>query len=267
MIPHEILNQLIPNVSTLTLRDGRSATFVELFRSEHGTRLLYKVGTGRGHQFTVNDHGFWFRRGDQHHANDVIAVNCNHVNQESAEVATLTQELANAKQECQRLTMERTGFNVQVDGLQVAITQLQNDRRSLIAQRDGWERTAAQHLKDYNDRTNVLTLIGELFGEEAFRCDDGSMSENVLLAKVPELVKKLVDSHIQLGDPPRIRDNDQVLVFDMKLAKFKLLGLNQKEEGSSVHLCAKPFEVQGTPVTCSRSAGHTGRCGCAWPPA
>jgi len=52
-----------------------------------------------------------------------------------------------------------------------------------------WCDTAAQHCRNEEYYRGLVVKIGELFGEAAYISDDGSRQEDVLCAKVPELVR------------------------------------------------------------------------------
>lgn len=60
------------------------------------------------------------------------------------------------------------------------------------AERDAWKETAAQHCRNEQYYRDLVVRIGKLFGEQAYVSDDGSKQEDVLCAKVPELVEKLI---------------------------------------------------------------------------
>ena len=55
-----------------------------------------------------------------------------------------------------------------------------------------WKDAAARHVRNEEYYRGLLIQIGEIFGDEAKRSDDGSMQQDVLCAKVPELVKQLM---------------------------------------------------------------------------
>lgn len=55
-----------------------------------------------------------------------------------------------------------------------------------------WQESAAQHLRNEQYYAGLLDRIGALFGDEAKTADDGSVRTEVLRAKVPELVARLV---------------------------------------------------------------------------
>lgn len=59
-------------------------------------------------------------------------------------------------------------------------------------ERDNWIETCAQQARDIAAYQKTLDRLGLLFGEEAFTCEDGSRSDEVLRAKVPELVEGAV---------------------------------------------------------------------------
>lgn len=54
-----------------------------------------------------------------------------------------------------------------------------------------WMETAAQHCRNESYYRGLLVRCGNAIGESAKTCDDGSKSEGVLCAKVPELVEAL----------------------------------------------------------------------------
>lgn len=84
----------------------------------------------------------------------------------------------------------------------------------LVSQRDNWKDTAAQHLRNEQYYRNLLIQCGEAIGKEAYTADDGSVSEDVLVAKVPELVKGLVDKREETADLIYDIMRDEVNVID-----------------------------------------------------
>lgn len=66
-----------------------------------------------------------------------------------------------------------------------------------IQMRDDWFKTALFHCRNEEYYRGLVTKIGEMFGEPAYTSDDGSVQQDVLCAKVPELVAaelSLIDS-------------------------------------------------------------------------
>lgn len=63
----------------------------------------------------------------------------------------------------------------------------------LLRQRNGWKESAAHFAKGMEYYRGLLDEIGNAIGEQAFICDDGGRSEGVLRAKLPELVRQLVE--------------------------------------------------------------------------
>ena len=63
-----------------------------------------------------------------------------------------------------------------------------------------WYDTAAQHCRNEDYYRGFIQEIGAMLGEEAFISDDGSVQQDVLCAKVPELVRALKASHAALVD-------------------------------------------------------------------
>lgn len=60
--------------------------------------------------------------------------------------------------------------------------------RRLERERDAWKDTAAQHLRNEEYYRGLVEKCGEHFGDAAKMQDDGNMNEDILCAKVPELV-------------------------------------------------------------------------------
>ena len=54
-----------------------------------------------------------------------------------------------------------------------------------------WMDTAAQFSRNQEYYRNLLVECGKSIGQAAYCCDDGSVSEDVLCDKIPELVKDL----------------------------------------------------------------------------
>ena len=61
-----------------------------------------------------------------------------------------------------------------------------------VRERNNWCDTAAQHCRNEQYYRGLVIKIGEMLGRDAYVSDDGSVQEDVLCAKVPELVARLV---------------------------------------------------------------------------
>jgi hypothetical protein len=73
------------------------------------------------------------------------------------------------------------------------IEQLKNER-------DNWEETAAQAYRNADYYRNLLVQCGQAIGKEAYTRDDGTPQADVLVAKVPGLVKKLAEEREDTAD-------------------------------------------------------------------
>ncbi len=74
-------------------------------------------------------------------------------------------------------------------------------KEQLIQERDNWVETAKQYARNQEYYRGLLVQIGKMFGKKAYISDDGSIQEDVLCAKVPELVKELIlDYFIMSGE-------------------------------------------------------------------
>lgn len=63
--------------------------------------------------------------------------------------------------------------------------------------RDNWQKTARQESRNTDYYRGLVVAIGEMFGQEAKTSDDGMVHDEVLCAKVPELVARL---HAELAE-------------------------------------------------------------------
>lgn len=61
----------------------------------------------------------------------------------------------------------------------------------LEAERDNWENSAAQFVRNADFYQDIVVQIGEHFGALAKTSDDGTVQQDVLALKVPELVEAL----------------------------------------------------------------------------
>jgi hypothetical protein len=66
------------------------------------------------------------------------------------------------------------------------------DREALVAERDNWIETARLHHKNAEYYRGLVIRIGEAIGSQSYVSDDGSVQQDVLCAKVPDLVEALV---------------------------------------------------------------------------
>jgi hypothetical protein len=74
----------------------------------------------------------------------------------------------------------------------VLLAETQQKLTSAIAERDAWYETAAQHYCNETYYRDLLTRIGEIIGGAGYICDDGSLSDSVLRAKLPQIVADMV---------------------------------------------------------------------------
>lgn len=83
-------------------------------------------------------------------------------------------------------------LDARLGGDESALQKLLTSQTELIDrlgnERNNWERTAAQYHDGVEYYRGLVVKIGEQFGAAAKTCDDGSLSEDVLCAKVPEVV-------------------------------------------------------------------------------
>lgn len=53
-----------------------------------------------------------------------------------------------------------------------------------------WMQTAAQNQRNTDYYRELLVQCGNAIGERAFTCDDGSKAQDVLCAKIPDIIKQ-----------------------------------------------------------------------------
>ena len=58
-----------------------------------------------------------------------------------------------------------------------------------VAERNGWINAAAMYCRNEEYYRKLVQEIGQMLGLDAFTADDGGVHEDVLCAKVPELVR------------------------------------------------------------------------------
>jgi hypothetical protein len=68
-------------------------------------------------------------------------------------------------------------------------------KEQLIRHCANWIQSYAQESDNSNFYRSIVTQIGEMFGETAKTSEDGSIQEDILTLKVPELVKELKEKH------------------------------------------------------------------------
>lgn len=71
----------------------------------------------------------------------------------------------------------------------------QVSHRETTIQRDNWMETARQHCRNEEYYRGLLDEIGNILGPAAFTSDDGSVQQDVVRAKLPELVRSLKNGH------------------------------------------------------------------------
>lgn len=60
-----------------------------------------------------------------------------------------------------------------------------------VKEAGNWEETARQYARNMEYYRGLVDNIALVFGQRAYICDDGSKAEDVLRAKIPELVREM----------------------------------------------------------------------------
>ena len=82
-----------------------------------------------------------------------------------------------------------------VDAAIAWIEALTREVEQLTRERDNWVETARLHCKNEVYYRSLCEEIGKLFGWDACRSDDGSLQQDIICLKVPEMVRKLFQAH------------------------------------------------------------------------
>src|SRR5690606_18748043 len=85
--------------------------------------------------------------------------------------------------ECKHGYLARTCDQCEADA---EIARLTRELEEARRERDNWMEAAAQFSRNQDYYRGLVVAIGKQIGEEAYVCDDGAISEDVLCAKVPE---------------------------------------------------------------------------------
>lgn len=93
----------------------------------------------------------------------------------------------------------------------------------------GWEEVAAQESRNRDYYRSLIVEIGELFGEAAYIADDGGRHEDVLCAKVPELVREA------LAKSDAIREGDLVCLKSDENNRYKMVVGRITDDGVICH--------------------------------
>lgn len=84
---------------------------------------------------------------------------------------------------------------------QLRVKFLEMANASLEKGEQFWNETAAQHARNEDYYRGLVQRCGKVFGAAAYQCDDGvSVSQDILCAKVPELVEKLYSEFVETND-------------------------------------------------------------------
>jgi len=180
-------------------------------------------------------------------------------------VQNLVGQLNSAKAEASRqgdraLRLEHQ-LNSEITDAAQRIIALQDECGRLVRQRDNWQQTAAQHLRNEQFYRDLLGQCAELLGDECRRSDDGRMipKGDFLALRVPEVLRfkleklaelrkacvsqsELLGKHVRLGHrlfgplgafPEALTMGQDVVLDGMKWMEREILRLRSVD---------KPFE-------------------------
>jgi len=90
------------------------------------------------------------------------------------------------------VTRMKTKYNWMEEARTVA-SHCYGDVQSVTKELALWMKTASEHQTNTEYYRDLLEKCGKSIGESAYVCDDGTKSESVLCAKIPELVEGLLN--------------------------------------------------------------------------
>lgn len=77
------------------------------------------------------------------------------------------------------------------------------DHMEMKRSRDSWEESARQFARDVDFYRGLLRQCGQLLGKDCYTSEDGTVQEDVLAIKVPEVLHKLLRDRIDLELPDK----------------------------------------------------------------
>lgn len=200
---------------------------------------------------------------------DGLGIEVNRAKDEASrqfnKVQNLVGQLNSAKAEASRqgdraLRLEHQ-LNSEITDAAQRIIALQDECGRLVRQRDNWQQTAAQHLRNEQFYRDLLGQCAELLGDECRRSDDGRMipKGDFLALRVPEVLRfkleklaelrkacvsqsELLGKHVRLGHrlfgplgafPEALTMGQDVVLDGMKWMEREILRLRSVD---------KPFE-------------------------
>lgn len=90
-----------------------------------------------------------------------------------------------------RVTVQQNTVALATNATNDALKQIER----LRALTDAWMETTAQQIRNVDFYRGIITQIGDIFGVAARTSDDGSIQDDVLALKVPELVRDLYNNY------------------------------------------------------------------------
>ena len=95
-----------------------------------------------------------------------------------------------------------------------AIFILRGEAIEYKRQATNWEESARQYHRNTQYYRNLLVKIGETIGSESYVADDGSISEDILCAKLPELVTALQEEVAKAKNNLKISEEHSDAIVD-----------------------------------------------------
>lgn len=122
------------------------------------------------------------------------------------------------------------------------------DCSQLKRERDGWMESAAQFCRNMEYYRGLLDRIGRSIGPEAYTADDGSVSDEVLRAKVPEIIERLLGSKPTGNETPvRLSASEEASITKAFARSPRRVGT---PEVPVCGLCGKPGITEAVRTCC-----------------
>jgi hypothetical protein len=97
--------------------------------------------------------------------------------------------------------------------------KLYQHRMDALDEATMWEESAKEFSRNVDYYQSLIDLTAVHFGGDAFKCDDGTTSDSVLRAKIPEMVGQLKEQNTELKH--RVKDlRERLFQIEMKDAEW-----------------------------------------------
>ena len=189
----EVLEAEEANVEAVMATDT-SAFDGQVIWDTEGVRLLLTGGTDP-YSIVIEDVAILLTKEDLAALRDAIS---RHLGDTEAALLAEAERSEMLAGELERLSRELEEWQADRNVARAEADELQAECERLSREREAWQETARQNQRDADYYRNLVVMIGQQFGVAARTADDGTVMDDVLCAKVPELVSSELDKYADL---------------------------------------------------------------------